>query len=98
VLRYLEQALKLDQPARDSWYRHWIGQGFQAMERMLRDSPPGPYCHGALVTLADLCLVPQMFNARRFEVDLSPYGRLCAIDAACRDLPAFRDTAPAPPP
>ena len=94
VLRYLEQTLKLDAAARDAWYRHWIEQGFAALERLLQGVQAARYCHGDSVTLADLCLVPQVFNARRFAVDVDPYPRIVAIDAACRELPAFGDTAP----
>ena len=94
VLRYLELTLKLGAAAREAWYRHWIEQGFAALERLLQVSPGTRYSHGDAVTLADLCLVPQVFNARRFAVNVEPYPRIVAIDAACRELPAFRDTAP----
>jgi maleylpyruvate isomerase len=95
VLRYLEDKLTLDKAARDAWYRHWIEVGFEALERSLtRDKETGRFCHGDAVTMADLCLVPQVFNARRFSVDLLPYPRIAAIDAACRELPAFQVSAP----
>jgi maleylpyruvate isomerase len=95
VLRYLEDKLSLDKATRDAWYRHWIELGFEALERWLvRDAATGRFCHGDSVTMADLCLVPQVFNARRFSVDLLPYPRLVAIDAACRELPAFQGAAP----
>jgi maleylacetoacetate isomerase len=95
VLRYLEDKLTLDKAARDAWYRHWIEAGFEALERWLnRDQATGRYCHGDSVTMADLCLVPQVFNARRFSVDLLPYPRIVSIDAACRELPAFQRAAP----
>src|SRR5580698_6668785 len=86
VLRYLEDKLSLDKATRDAWYRHWIELGFEALERWLvRDPATGRFCHGDSVTMADLCLVPQVFNARRFSVDLLPYPRIVAIDAACRE-------------
>ena len=95
VLRYLEDKLTLDKATRDAWYRHWIELGFEALERwLMRDPATGRFCHGDSVTMADLCLVPQVFNARRFSVDLLPYPRLVAIDAACRELPAFQTAAP----
>jgi len=95
VLRYLEDKLNLDKATRDAWYRHWIEAGFEALERcLMRDQATGRFCHGDSVTMADLCLVPQVFNARRFSVDLLPYPRIVAIDAACRELPAFQAAAP----
>ncbi len=95
VLQYLENDLHQDKAARDTWYRHWVELGFEALERRLaQESAGGRFCHGDAPTLADVCLVPQMFNARRFSVDLGPYPRLVAIDAACRELPQFQDAAP----
>jgi maleylpyruvate isomerase len=95
VLRYLEEKLLLDQPSRDSWYRHWVEAGFESLERWLcRDADTGRFCHGSAPTLADICLVPQVFNARRFSVDMNRYPRILAIDAACRALPAFQAAAP----
>ena len=98
VLKYLEDQLTLDKATRDAWYRHWVEVGFEALERSLtRDPSTGKFCHGDSVTMADLCLVPQVFNARRFSVDLLPYPRIVAIDAACRELPAFQVSAPEKP-
>ena len=95
VLRYLEEQLGQDKNTRDTWYRHWVQVGFDALERWLvRDADTGRFCHGDAPTLADICLVPQVFNARRFSVDLNPYPRILAIDAACRELPAFQGAAP----
>jgi len=95
VLRYLQNDLNLDKEVRDTWYRHWIQLGFEALERSLaRDAAGGRFCHGDTPTLADVCLVPQVFNARRFAVALEPYPRIAAIDAACRELPAFQSAAP----
>ena len=95
VLQYLETALGQAASVRDTWYRHWIEEGFRALEEMLgRDASRGRYCHGESPSLADVCLVPQVFNARRFSVDLSPYPRIVAIDAACRELAAFSGAAP----
>lgn len=95
VLHYLEATLALAPGARDAWYRHWIEAGFAALEEMLaRDPRRGRYCHGESPTLADVCLVPQVFNARRFSVDLGPYPRIVAIDAACSELAAFTSALP----
>ena len=95
VLQYLENELQHDKATRETWYRHWVRVGFDALERRLvRDGAAGRFCHGDAPTLADVCLVPQVFNARRFALDLGPYPRIVGIDAACRDLPAFQGAAP----
>ena len=95
VLRYLEHDLHQDREARDTWYRHWVRLGFCALERWLvRDAATGRFCHGDAPTIADVCLVPQVFNARRFAVDLTLYPRIVGIDAACRELDEFQDAAP----
>jgi maleylacetoacetate isomerase len=91
ALNYLKGPLGHDQAAVDEWYRHWVVQGLDAIEALLR---PGPYAFGAHVTLADLCLVPQMFNARRFKVDMAKYPQIAAVDAACLKLPAFDKARP----
>jgi maleylpyruvate isomerase len=95
VLRYLEGPLGLDQQERVAWYHHWVRAGFDALEqRLVQDSPAGRFCHGDSPGMADLCLVPQVFNARRFALDLGPYPRIVAIEAACAELPAFKSAAP----
>ena len=92
VLQYLESTVGLAQAARDEWYRHWIATGFAALEDALgRDASRGRFCFGDQPGMADVCLVPQVFNARRYSVDLAPYPRIVAIDAACRELPAFAE-------
>jgi maleylacetoacetate isomerase len=91
ALNYLKGPLQHDQAAADEWYRHWVTQGFDALEALLR---PGPYAFGAHVTLADICLVPQAFNARRFKVDLAKYPKIAAVEAACLKLPAFDKARP----
>jgi maleylpyruvate isomerase len=95
VLQYLENVLHHDKTTRDIWYRHWVQLGFDALERWLaRDAATGRFCHGDSPTMADVCLVPQVFNARRFAVDMSPYPRIVGIDAACREIAAFQGAAP----
>jgi len=95
VLKYLEGPLGQDKAARDAWYRHWVQAGFEALEEFLARTA-GRYCWGDAPSMADVCLVPQVFNARRFAVDLTPYPRIVAVDAACRDIPAFASAAPEP--
>jgi maleylacetoacetate isomerase len=85
----------LDDAALRRWYRRWIAEGFAAIERLLREtSATGQFCHGAAPTLADVCLVPQVFNARRWSCDLEPYPTIRRIDAACRELEPFRSATP----
>jgi maleylpyruvate isomerase len=91
ALNYLKGSLKHDQAAADEWYRHWVTQGFDALEALVK---PGPYAFGSHVTVADICLVPQMFNARRLKVDMTKYPKLAAVDAACLKLPAFERARP----
>ena len=77
------------------WYGRWIGEGFAALERLLATSAEtGTFCHGNAPTLADACLVPQVFNTRRWGCDLAPFPTVRRIDAACRELPAFQAAAP----
>jgi maleylpyruvate isomerase len=90
-LRYLKNELGQDQAKIDAWYHHWIREGFAAIETMVR---PGPYAFGGAVTLADVCLVPQVYNARRLKVPLDGFPRLVAIDAACAKLAAFERARP----
>jgi len=95
VLKYLTRTLGVDEAAKTAWYRHWVQLGFAAIEaRLARDTETGAFCHGDTPTLADCCLVPQVFNAQRFEVDLAPYPTLAAIHARCEALPAFAAAHP----
>ena len=95
VMKYLGGELGIDKPRVDIWYRHWISLGFAALEAGLeRANWQGPFAFGSAPSLAEICLVPQMYNARRFETDLEDFPRLVAIDAACNALQAFRDAAP----
>lgn len=92
VLRYLGRELQVAEPARDDWYRHWVREGFVALERTA--DPSSTYLGGDSVSLADICLVPQMFNARRFNLDLAPFPNLVRIDAALQQLDAFQSAHP----
>jgi maleylacetoacetate isomerase len=90
-LRYLKNVLGQEQGAIDAWYHHWIISGFEALEALIG---PGPYACGKAVTIADLCLVPQVYNARRLKVPLEKFPKIVAADAACAALPAFDRARP----
>src|SRR5690606_37107295 len=95
VLKYLKHNLKVSEQDKDDWYRHWVGVGLASIEAMLANHPStGRFCHGAQPGLADLYLVPQLFNARRFACDESAIPTIVRIDAACAELDAFRQAAP----
>ncbi|MGE6452883.1 maleylacetoacetate isomerase [Shewanella baltica] len=93
VLQYLTQTLGVDEAAKNTWYHHWVASGFAALEILLKRHS-GRYCFGDTVTLADLCLVPQVYNAQRFNVDLTPYPNIMRVWAECNLLEAFADAAP----
>jgi maleylpyruvate isomerase len=96
VLQYLRGPLSLPQPSIEIWYNHWIAEGFSAMERLLADDTrTGRFCHGDDVTLADVCLVPQVINAGNFALDLSPFPTLQRIAGEALKLPAFERALPA---
>jgi maleylpyruvate isomerase len=90
-LRYLKQKLGQEQPAIDAWYHHWVLEGFEALEQMVR---PGPYSFGAQVSLADICLVPQVYNARRLKVPLDAFPKLSSVEAECLKLTPFDKARP----
>jgi len=95
VTQYLRRELGADEDAVARWIRHWIGQGFTALEAwIVRHSADGRHCYGDKVSLADVCLVPQVYNARRFALDLAPFPRLHAVAAALEALPAFAASRP----
>lgn len=91
VLKYLTKQLGLNDQVKDNWYRHWILEGFDALEAMAGD---GPFLGGDAPGIADCCLVPQMYNARRFDTPLEAFPRLLEIDSACQQLDAFRRAHP----
>ncbi len=90
-LRYLKHTMQQEQSAIDAWYHHWVIEGFEALEAMVQ---PAPYLAGERVTLADVCLVPQVANARRLKVPLDRFPKIVAVDAACAKLPAFERARP----
>jgi maleylpyruvate isomerase len=90
-LRYLKRTLGHDQSEIDAWSAHWIGAGFEAVERLI---DPDPYAFGKAVTLADVCLVPQLANARRISMPLERFPKILAAEAACLALPAFAEARP----
>jgi maleylpyruvate isomerase len=90
VLRHLVHELKLDEEQKNAWIRHWIREGLASLEAHLaRDPAAGPFCHGGAPTMADCFLVPQVFNAQRFEIDIAAYPNINRIYGLCIDLPAF---------
>ena len=100
IMGYLRREFGADDAAVQRWVAHWIDRGFSALERWVESTAGSTaagaqrYCHGGQVTLADVCLVPQMYNARRFQVDVAPYPRLVAICAHLETLPAFAAARP----
>jgi len=93
VLKYLSGPLKQDEAKRDKWYAHWITEGFDALEALAK-SRSGGFLFGSLPTLADICLVPQMYNARRFDVPLDDYPTLVRADASANAISAFAEAHP----
>ena len=96
VLNYLTGTLGATEAQKNGWYRYWCDVGLEALETQLaREKATGAFCHGGSPTIADICLVPQLANARRVELDLSLYPTLLRIEAACNALAAFAAAAPA---
>lgn len=95
VLRLLKSQFAIGEVALASWQRHWVVDGLAAIETLLAQSPnTGLFCHGNTPGLADLCLVPQLYNARRNDVDVAPYPTMLRIEAVCSDHPAFAAAHP----
>jgi len=95
VLKYLKHTLKQDDEQRNNWYRHWIAEGLAPVEKMLAASPrTGRFCHGDMPGLADIFLVPQVFNALRYECSLDAYPTIRRINDECLNLPAFAAAKP----
>jgi maleylacetoacetate isomerase len=95
VLQFLEHTWNVPQAERELWIRHWMQEGFRALEATLADSPAtGTYCEGDFPTMADCLLVPQVYNAVRFGLDLSPYPTIARINEDCLALEAFQNARP----
>ncbi|MBA2675331.1 maleylacetoacetate isomerase [Ramlibacter sp.] len=94
VLKYLVHDLKLDEETKGNWYRHWVRDGLEKFEKELARLPASTYCFGDTPTLADCCLVPQIFNGRRFDCDFSGLPRTMAAFDACMAHPAFQKAQP----
>jgi maleylacetoacetate isomerase/maleylpyruvate isomerase len=94
VLKYLAHDLKVGEEAKNDWYKHWVRLGLQSYEAQLAAAPSSTYSHGETPTLADCCLVPQIFNAQRFNCDLTGLPRTMAVFEACMKLDAFQHAQP----
>lgn len=93
VLKYLKHELAVNDEQKNQWYQHWIIEGFKSLEMQLKDSN-GQFCFGTQATFADCCLIPQVYNAKRFNVDLSDFPKIQSIDQHCLSLPAFLRATP----
>lgn len=93
VLQYLSGTLQVSDEQKTAWYKHWIVTGFNALEAQLLHSN-GRFCFGDQATFADCCLIPQVYNALRFKIDLSAYPTIQSIYAHCNSLAAFQNAAP----
>jgi maleylpyruvate isomerase len=93
ILKYLAK-LDIDEPRRDEWYRHWVKEGFDAIEAQLSTRAIGPYALGTTPTLADICIVPQVANALRLKLPMEVYPRIRAVNDACLEHPAFDRARP----
>ncbi|MHA3893045.1 maleylacetoacetate isomerase [Acinetobacter sp. GXMZU3951] len=93
VLQYLEHTLAVGNTERTAWYQHWIKLGFHSLEQQLQHSN-GQYCFGTSPSFADCCLIPQVYNAKRFQIDLTEYPKIQSIYMHCMQLDAFQQAAP----
>ena len=95
TLRYVKKSYGVDDEGINTWYRHWVAEGFAGLESYLAGTgKTGRYCYRDQVTIADCCLVPQVFNAQRYNCDLAPYPTIMRIFSACMKLPPFIDAQP----
>jgi maleylacetoacetate isomerase len=95
VLGYLKRELRQSDETTNHWYRHWIAEGFAALEQSIaKHTGDGRHCFGAKVTMADVCLVPQVYNARRFATDLTPYPKIVAVSSHLETLAWFAAARP----
>lgn len=95
VLKYLKHTLGVAEEAKDAWYRHWVELGFESVNtNLVRSGKAGRFCFGDTPTLADICLVPQVFNAQRFNIDVSRYPAIAKVFESCMAVPAFQQAEP----
>jgi maleylacetoacetate isomerase/maleylpyruvate isomerase len=94
VLKYLTRELKVEDEPKNVWYRHWVREGLEVFERQLAAGPTGRFCHGDTPTMADCCLVPQIFNGQRFNTDFSGLTRTMAVFEHCMQHEAFQKAQP----
>lgn len=96
VLQYLKNELHAEEDARNQWYRHWVSVGLEGLEALVQrhGKKDHDFIFGDTPGLAEICLIPQMFNARRFDIDLSIFPRLLAVEEKCLELSAFQEAAP----
>ena len=95
VLKYIEEEFGCQKKSIDEWYHHWVDEGFSALERFVeKHSTDGHYCFGSNVSMVDICLVPQLYNAERYQCELTKYPKINAVGNHLRDLPAFVDASP----
>ncbi|MBL1416927.1 MAG: glutathione S-transferase family protein, partial [Moritella sp.] len=94
VLHYIEESFDCDGPEKMTWYHHWLTSGFTAIEALLTSKGSTHYCYDDQLTVADAYLIPQVYNALRFKLDMTPYPAINRIYQHCIQLPAFSDAAP----
>ncbi len=96
ILQYLKNELNADEDARNTWYRHWVSVGLEGLEALVQrhGQKAQPFIFGDTPGIAEICLVPQLYNARRFEIDLTAFPRLLAVEEKCLELSAFQEAAP----
>jgi maleylacetoacetate isomerase len=94
VLDHLVARMGVSESGKLDWYRHWVDEGLAGIERMLEQQRSGDFCHGDAPTLADCCLIPQLYNARRFDCPLDAFPRILRVAGHCEQLPAFVDALP----
>jgi maleylacetoacetate isomerase len=94
ILHYLEREFQCTDSAKRTWMLHWMQEGFEALEKMLDNPSTGAFCEGDEPTMADCCLIPQIYNAKRWQMDLTPYPKMLAIYDTCMAMEEFQAAAP----